>query len=183
MSWTPPGGNPKPWNVAQLRARATQPHFPESGVSASQGELYAPEIQDYLNRPQDMSINETGWVNPYSLTMYQFPLSVDVASRVIPPNLRRAYLIIQNQGPGNVFINFGQDVTAAGIISNSNGMTIIQTQIYEQIGGGGIDAYGNPVANCFVSPDYVSCITDEAGTTVLVGEGVWRYVQPPGASL
>lgn len=181
MSWNPDAGS-KPWNMQRLRALATQPADPATGVGMSQGQLYDDQTEALLQRPQDMSINETGWVNPYSLTMYQFPLSTVQATRVIPPNLRRAYLIIQNQGPGNVFINFGQDVIAASNNAGSNGMLLIQTQIYEQIGGGDIDDYGVPRAGCFVSPDYVSCIADQDGTTILVGEGVWRYITPPGAS-
>ena len=174
MAWNPNSKN-QPWDVELLRERATQPHAPASGIDANQGGLYDPEIQAYLDRPQDMSINVTGWKNPYSLTLYNFAVGLS-AVRPIPPNLRRAYLLIQNQGPGNLWLNFGQDVTVATVTAPSNGIQLIQTQILEQIGGGDVDEYQNPRANAFVSPDYISMISDDASTTVLVGEGIWRFV-------
>jgi hypothetical protein len=174
MAWNP-NANQAPWDIARLREQATQPNFPGSGVGANQGALYDESIQAYLDRPQDMSINVTGWKNPYSLTLYNFAVGL-AAVRPVPPNLRRAYLLIQNQGPGNLWLNFGQDVTVASLTAPSNGIQLIQTQILEQIGGGDVDEYQNPRANAFVSPDYVSMISDDATTTVLVGEGIWRFV-------
>ncbi len=57
----------------------------------------------------------------------------------------------------------------------------MQTQTYEQIGGGDVDLNTDQTrAYCFVSPNYISAITDTAGTTVLLGEGVWQYNYPPG---
>ena len=179
MAWNPNAQN-QPWDVSRLRERATQPHQPASGVGANQGNLYDPEIQAYLDRPQDMSINVTGWKNPYSLTLYNFAVGTS-AVRPIPPNLRRAYLLIQNQGPGNLWLNFGQDVTVATLTAPSNGIQLIQTQILEQIGGGDVDEYQNPRANAFISPDYVSMISDDPTTTVLVGEGIWRFVSAMSA--
>jgi hypothetical protein len=81
---------------------------------------------------------------------------------------------MQNQGPGNVFVNFGQSATApvtAGAPANC--LQLITTQFYEQIGGGSVNMDGFPMPSAFVSPDYVSAITDTAGTTMIVGEGVF----------
>jgi hypothetical protein len=181
-AWNPLGPQ-RPWNTAEVMDAGTQEPFPASGVEQAQGPAYPPEIMQALAKPQAFGLNLTGWINPYSFTLYTYPLSTTQPTRVIPANLRRAYLIMQNQGPGNAFVNFGQDVTAASATANSNGLQLIQTQFYEQIGGGGLDAGGNSRAVCFVSPDYVSIITDTAGTTMLIGEGVWRYVTAPGQSI
>lgn len=181
MAWNPLGGK-RGWNTPQVDALGTQPWEPASGVEQSQENPYPQDISEALQKPQAFGLNLSGFVNPYSFTLYQYGLIVNQPVRVVPPNLRRCYLILQNQGPGNIFINFGQDVTVATITQNSNGMQLIQTQIYEQIGGGGVDAAGNTYTQAFVSPDYVSITTDTAGTTVLVGEGIWRYVTAQGAS-
>lgn len=170
-AWNPLGG---PFNPARIKALGTQRHVPASGVEQNQGRLYAPAIQQELDIPRDLGVNVQGFVNPYSLTFYSYGLSTSVPTRVVPPNIRRVYLILQNQGPGNIWLNFGQDVTIANAAANSNGMQLIQTQIYEQIGGGYMDEAGTSITNCFVSPDYISVITDTVGTTMLVGEGVWR---------
>lgn len=172
MAWNPLGG---PFNPARVKALGTQHHHePATGVEQNQGPLYARSIQDELDIPRDLGLNILGFVNPYSLTFYSYGLSTSSATRVVPPNIRRVYLILQNQGPGNIWINFGQDVFAATVATNSNGMQLIQTQIYEQIGGGRMALDGSSETNAFVSPDYISVITDTAGTTILVGEGVWR---------
>ncbi len=173
MAWNPLGPRRR-FDLDGIKALGTQANFPASGIEQSQGPAYSPDIQRALDVPQDMGINVRGFVNPYSLTFYTYPVQIDLAIRVVPANLKRVYLIIQNQGPGNVFLNFGQDVTPATIVSNSNGMQLIQTQIYEQIGGGRMNPDGSSETNAFVSPDYVSIITDTAGTTVLIGEGVWQ---------
>lgn len=169
-------------NPARIKALGTQRHVPATGIEENQGRLYPSDIQRALDIPQDLGVNVKGFVNPYSLTFYSYGLSTSIATRVVPPNIRRVYLILQNQGPGNIWINFGQDVTIATVDSNSNGMQLIETQIYEQIGGGYMDEHGVSITNCFVSPDYISVITDTADTTILVGEGVWRPAQAIGYS-
>jgi hypothetical protein len=181
-AWNPLG-TPLPWDTANVKELGTQEPFPASGIEQAQGPYYPDDIGEALAIPQAFGLNLTGWVNPYRFTLYTYPLLTTQPTRVIPANLRRAYLIMQNQGPGNAFVNFGQDVSAASTTANSNGLQLIQTQFYEQIGGGGLDAGGNPRAVCFVSPDYVSIITDTAGTTMLIGEGVWQYVTAPGQSI
>jgi hypothetical protein len=179
-AWNPLGG--RPMIPARIKALATQRHVPATGIEENQGALYDRSTQEALDIPQDLGVNVTGFVNPYSLTFYSYGLSTSIATRVVPPNIRRTYLILQNQGPGNIWINFGQDVTIATAAANSNGMQLIETQIYEQIGGGYMDANGRSITNCFISPDYISCITDTADTTILVGEGVWRPSQAAGQS-
>jgi hypothetical protein len=165
------------WDLARLRAIGTQRNFrPQSGIEAVQGDPYAsvPGIGAQLRVPADPGINLLGWINPYSLTMYQVALSTTSAVQVVPPNLRRCYLLIQNQGPGNAFVNFGQAAVQPTALLNANCLQLITTQAYEQIGGGGFDfdrQLSNP--NAFVSPDYVSAITDTAATTLMVAEGVW----------
>jgi hypothetical protein len=162
-------------NVAALRARARRPWTPQSGIDASQGNPFAgqPSLADTMPIG-DPGVNLQSWVNPYSFTIYQSLLGTSQATRIAPPNLRRAYLILQNQGPGNVYLNFGQDATAPTLTQPSNCMQLITTQFYEQIGGGGYDLNaGVSRPSSFVSPDYVSAITDTAGTTIITGEGVW----------
>jgi hypothetical protein len=179
-AWNPLGGGPL--NIPRIKMLGTQhQHEPVTGIDQSQGSPYAPDIQWQLDQPQDMGLNVLGFINPYSLTFYSVDLVVGEPVQAVPPNQRRVYLILQNQGPGNIWLNFGQGVTVATVASNSNGLQLIQTQVYEQIGGGYMKPSGESVTNCFVSPDYLSATTDTAGTTLLVGEGVWR--PQPSASL
>jgi hypothetical protein len=172
-AWNPLGGGRL--NIPRIKALGTQHHHePVTGIDQSQGPLYAPDIQRQLDVPQDLGLNVLGFINPYSLTFYSVDLEVSEPVQAVPPNQRRVYLILQNQGPGNIWINFGQGVTVATVASNSNGLQLIQTQVYEQIGGGYMNKFGESITQCFVSPDYLSATTDQAGTTLLVGEGVWR---------
>jgi hypothetical protein len=169
--WNPLGGR---FDPARIKTTATQRYAPATGIEQNQGPLYSPDIQEQLQQPQDIGINVEGYVNPYSLTFYSQPLTVNEALQVVPPNQRRVYLLLQNQGPGNVWLNFGQAVTVATVLQNSNGLQLVQTQTYEQEGGGYMDVNGNSIPYIFVSPDYISAVTDTAGTTLLIGEGVWR---------
>ena len=172
-AWNPLGGGR--FDPARIKALGTQHvHEPVTGVDQNQGPLYARDIQRQLDVPQDLGLNVLGFVNPYSLTFYSVDMLVGEPTQAVPPNQRRTYLILQNQGPGNIWINFGQGVTVATVASNSNGLQLIQTQVYEQIGGGYMSSIGESITQCFVSPDYISATTDQAGTTLLVGEGVWR---------
>jgi hypothetical protein len=177
---------PAQWNIASLRARGTRRRWaPQTGIEAVLGDPYAsdPGVSDQLEVPLDPGINLLGWINPYSLTMYQALLSTTSAVQVAPPNLRRCYLILQNQGPGNAFVNFGQAAVAPTATLAANCLQLIQTQFYEEIGGGGFDFDRQmSMPNAFVSPDYVSAITDTATTTLLIAEGVWvnrQYTAAP----
>jgi hypothetical protein len=177
-AWNPLGG--APFDPMRIRDLGTQLPAPATGIDWSQGQVYPDDIAQDLAIPQDLGINIEGFVNPYSFTIYTFPVpngaTPDFLSsvRVVPANVRRTYLLIQNQGPGNIWLNFGQDVTIATVTANSNGMLLIQTQFYEQVGGGYLNNRGESIPHNFVSPDYISAIADQAGTTIMVGEGVWR---------
>lgn len=173
------------WDVARLRARAGNTWRPSTGIDAQRGDPYStqPQISRALQTPADPGVNLQGWINPYSLTFYSVLLNTNNPVQCAPPNLRRAYLILQNQGPGNIYLNFGQSATAPNSASNANCMQLITTQFYEQIGGGSVDlTTGLPIAGNFVSPDYVSAITDTATTTLLVGEGVFMLSRWSGTS-
>lgn len=168
---------PANWDVNRIKGLATQAFAPATGVEQSQGSAYdvQPGVQEALQRPRDPGINVKGWVNPYTLTFYTFAVSTTTPLTALPGNKRRAYLIIQNQGPGNLFVNFGQDASAATATIPSNGLQLVQTQVYEIIGGGDVDPYENPRANCFVPGNYVSLISDLANTFALIGEGTWHF--------
>lgn len=165
------------WNTRALKARGTQAWRPQTGIEAVQGNPYRYEKKTAqgLSVPLDPGINLAGWVNPYSLSQYQVALNTLNAVQVAPPNLRRAYLILQNQGPGNIYIAFGASAQAPSATQNANCLQLITTQFYEQIGGGSMDiTTGTPRPGLFVSPDYITGITDTAATTVLVLEGVFQ---------
>ena len=166
----------KNWNISNLRARAGHAFNPQTGIEQSQGDLYKrfPGVGAQVRQALDPGVNLQGWVNPYSMVLYNVGLNVNQPVQAAPPNLKRAYLIVQNQGPGNVFLNFGQAAVAPTVGQNANCLQLIQTQFYEQVGGGSVDMItGLPIAGLFVSPDYLSAITDMATTTLMVAEGVF----------
>lgn len=164
-----------PRNVTALRALTDRGWRPQTGIEAAQGNPYYSQraLGRALRTPADPGINLQGWINPYSLTFYQIAVLTAQPVQAFPPNLRRVYLLLQNQGPGNLYINFGQDAVAPTLLQNANCLQLITSQFYEQIGGGSVDSNGFPIASDFVSPDYGSVITDTAGTTLLIGEGVF----------
>ena len=162
--------------LPHVESLGSQPWDPASNVEQSQGNPYpgAHEIT-----PNAYNVGQGGFVNPFALTFFVHQLQVSLPERVVPPNFKRCYLLLQNQGPGNIYLNFGQDVVPPTVINNvtvanSNGMQLISKQVYEQIGGGDVDSRGVTRTYAFVSPDYISVTTDLAGTTLLIGEGVWR---------
>jgi hypothetical protein len=165
------------WNVRRLKQVGAQGWRPQTGIEWSQGNPYPLErgLADQLSVPTDPGVNLAGWINPYSLTQYQIALNTNQAAQVAPGNLRRAYLIMQNQGPGNAFVAFGATAIAPTALANASCLQLIQTQFYEQVGGGSMDIItGYPVPGLFVSPDYITAITDQASTTILVLEGVFQ---------
>lgn len=154
--------------------RALQRPRPASGVEESQGSPYfaQPGVERQLQLPNDPGINMRGWLNPYRMTSYVVIVGATEPIIAIPGNMRRTYLLIQNLGPGNLFINFGTNAVAGQC------HVLITTQFYEQIGGGSYDYEANhSVANSFVTRDYLSVIADAADTNVIVSEGVWTFVQ------
>jgi hypothetical protein len=165
------------WNARDLKRRGAQRWRPQTGIEASQGNPYPLQrgLGDQLGVPLDPGVNLAGWVNPFSLSQYQSLLNVNQAVQIAPANLRRSYLIMQNQGPGNAFIAFGATAMAPTALTNASCLQLIQTQFYEQVGGGSMDLVtGNPKPGLFVSPDYITGITDTANTTVLILEGVFQ---------
>lgn len=169
-----------PWNVVGLKQRGYTRWRPQTGVEASQGNPYPMnrDFADKLQIPLDPGINLAGWLNPYSLSQYSVLLNTGNAVQVAPANLRRTYLIMQNQGPGNAFIAFGATAIAPTTLANASCLQLITTQFYEQVGGGYMDpTTGFPKPGLFVSPDYITGITDTAGTTMLIMEGVFQLAR------
>lgn len=161
---------------AALEREGTQPYFPQSGVEETQGNPYPglPDVQAQVARPLDPGINQPGFVNPFRTIMYSVTgLSTSQPVRAIPGNFRRTYLMVQNLGPGNMFLGIGVDPNAGG----ANVLNLVSTQIYEQIGGGFFlppnewFPQGLSVCASFVSPEYVSLLTDTAGTNAMIVEG------------
>ncbi len=154
--------------------RALQKRRPATGVEESQGDPYylLPGVTPQFDVPADPGINMRGWLNPFRQTSYVIAVPTAAPIQAIPGNMRRTYLLIQNLGPGNLFMNFGADAI--------NGQThvLITTQFYEQIGGGSYDYDRNrSVANAHITRDYVSVLSDAAATFAIITEGVWTFVQ------
>lgn len=163
-----------------LRALRT----PATGVEESQGDPYynLPGVSPQMQMPADPGINLRGWLNPFKMTSYVVAVPTSAPVQAIPGNLRRTYLLIQNLGPGNVFVGFGADAI------DGQSHVLITTQFYEQIGGGTFDYDRNrSVANAFVTRDYISVLADAADTFMVISEGVWTFTQKelmpvPGSS-
>jgi len=164
------------WDVEDLKRRSTGGWRPQTGIEAQQGRPYRlkPGLANSLSIPLDPGVNMEGWLNPYSLTQYNAALNTSQSVLVAPANLRRTYLVLQNQGPGNAFVAFGASATAPTLLANSNCLQLVSTQAYEQVGGGSMDPETSlPKPGLFVSPDYITAITDTSNTTLLVLEGVF----------
>lgn len=161
-----------PFNRAEVIGRALQRYRPATGIEENQGDPYfnQPGVTKQFQIPTDPGISYHGWRNPYKMTSYLQAVGTASPVIVLPGNLRRAYLLIQNLGPGNIWVNFGAD---AGV---NTCHVLITTQFYEQIGGAGFDYERNrSVPQSFVTRDYVSCIADAANTTMVVSEGIWVF--------
>lgn len=165
----------KRFDRALIVGRAMQRWRPATGIEDAQGEPYfnQPGVLEALQMPADPGINLRGFLNPYKMSSYLVgPILTTNPIIALPGNLRRTYLMIQNNGPGNLYINFGTDA-GVGICHQ-----LIQTQFYEQIGGGFYDYESNHSrAGCFVTRDYLSMISDNSTTTAIVSEGIWNFVQ------
>lgn len=166
------------WDINRLRQQGTRPWEPASGIEENQGPpSMRPGQLQQLQVPRDPGLNIPGFNNPWILTLYgPIALSTTISTIILQGNRRRTYLLIQNQGPGNVWVNFDADVTRATATANSNGLQLVTTQALEQIGGGFVKlSTGEVIPNSFVTGGNVTAITDTAGTTMLAGEGVARY--------
>lgn len=151
---------------------------PGSGVEESQGDPYAsiPGLANDLQRPLDPGIDTPTYTNPYRTVMYSVT-GIDTATplRALGGNPKRTYLLVQNLGPGNMFLGIGVDPVAGG----ANVLNLITSQIYEQIGGG-FFLPANPwfplglsMPFSFCSSDYISLLTDTAGTAAMILEGTY----------
>lgn len=161
---------------ALITQRALQRYAAGSGVEQSQGDPYKnlpPSVRQKLQIPNDPGINIHGWRNPYKATAYGFPVpdqATASAVRALAGNARRCYLLIQNKGPGNLFLNFGTEPSPNG----GNCLSLIATQFYELIGGGGVFPDGNTsLPSSFVPRDDIYVLSDAASTTCTIVEGVW----------
>lgn len=156
-----------------------QPYFAQTGVEENQGPPYefAPDLQSEAEQPLNPGIDVPGFVNPYRTVMYSFT-GIGTANplQALTGNPVRTYLIIQNLGPGNLFVGIGITPTAGG----ANVLNLVETQVYEQIGGGFFlppnpwYPQGVSICSSFVSPEYISLLADTAGTAAMILEGSWN---------
>jgi hypothetical protein len=157
-----------------------QPWAPGSGVEETQGSPYLdlPGVAAELQRPLDPGIDTPTYVNPYRTVMYAVSgIDTAIPMRALSGNPKRTYLLVQNLGPGNLFLGIGVDPVAGG----TNVLNLVSTQVYEQIGGGffipaGVIAglpNGLTVPMSFCSAEYVSLLTDTAGTGAMILEGTY----------
>lgn len=161
------------FNRTELVGRALQRYRPATGVQDSQGDPYynQPGVTPQLQLPADPGITLKGWLNPYKSTTYLRTLATTTDPVIIlPGNMRRCYLLIQNLGPGNIWVNFGSDAVA------NTCHFFVTTQFYEQIGGGGYNYdQDRSVPIAFINREYISAVPDAINTSVVVTEGIWTY--------
>jgi hypothetical protein len=184
----PVGANPIPYLHDQGLAEAAdalgnQAWAPGSGIEENQGAPYLeqPRIVSDLQKPLDPGINTPSYLNPYRTVMYAISgLSTTLPLRALTGNSKRTYLMVQNLGPGNLFVGIGVDPNAGG----GNVLNLVSSQVYEQIGGGvyippiqGLFDIGLSLSFAFCSPEYISLLTDTAGTAAMIVEG--QYNPPP----
>lgn len=101
--------------------------------------------------------------NKYRTRTFARVASTTEAEEMVIANDARAWLLIQNKGPGNVYVNYG----VSGDLTNS--IVLVATAAQEFIGGG--------PGGAFVPSESVWIFADAANTVVVVGEGVYL---PPG---
>ncbi len=119
------------------------------------------------SRPQKGVMLEPGkghvadWVNRYSLSLFPFKAQL-TASRELPANPMRTYLLIQNKSAGTIYVNFGQNPTVfSGIEIASGGNYIME---------------GGAPSGAFVSPDDVYVLGSAADLDGVIAEGLWQSV-------
>lgn len=163
-----------------------QEYIPQTGVDDNQGDpqVLNPGWSDLMRTPLDPGIDMSGYVNPYRTVMYSVTgLSTTIPTRAIIGNLRRSYLLIQNTGPGNLFVGIGTDPNGS-VAGSSNVLVLVATQVYEQIGGGFFlppnpwypDGVSMPFSFC--SSEYISLMVDNAATNAMILEGTWSPPRP-----
>lgn len=170
-----PGMNAR--GIGRAAVNAPVPPLPAgSGVEESQGDPYewSPELQAWADTPLNPAINLPNFKNPYQTVMYLVSgIPIGNSIQALPGNSARTYLLLQNQGPGNLFVGIGTNPNASG----SNVLALVSSQVYEQIGGGFFlppnPWYPNGISIpfSFVSPEYIQVSCDTADTTMMVLEG------------
>lgn len=155
---------------------------PTSGIEENQGSGYLelPHVVSDLQKPLNPGISTPTYVNPYRTVMYSVT-GIGTANpvRALTGNSKRTYLMVQNLGPGNLFLGLGVDPVAGG----ANVLNLVTTQVYEQIGGGvyippnAMFPLGLSLSFAFCSPEYVSVLADQANTKAMIVEG--SYIPPP----
>src|SRR5205823_10608778 len=97
-----------------------------------------------------------------------FPVTVGTTQSILAliENSKRAYLIIQNQGPGNLFVQFGS-AAAVGL-----SLKFVPQQVYEPQIAGHFDARTGRGAIVPIRSS-VNLIADAANTLAIVGEATW----------
>lgn len=162
--------------VAQM---PRQPYFAQTGVEENQGPPYAfaPDLQADAQAPLNAGIDAPGFTNPYRTVMYSFTgIGTAVPLQALTGNPARTYLLVQNLGPGNLFLGIGINPGVGG----TNVLNLVETQVYEQIGGGFYlppnpwYPLGVAITSSFVSPEYISLLADTAGTAAMILEGSWN---------
>lgn len=131
-----------------------------TALEQAQGPMWPfnPAAERARFQPLNSNQRDDGWQNQSKATLLPFTPDTSVSTQALQANLRRTYLLLQNKGPGNLFVNFGQSADAL------NSITLVPNQAYELIGGGEGGAY--------VMRDSIWVLTDVAGTTGIVIEGV-----------
>lgn len=125
------------------------------------------DLVDYLRSPNPPQLkNDTPIYN--GVVGSVFPLTVGTTQSVVAliENSKRAYVIIQNQGPGNLFVQWGSSA-AVGLC-----LKFVPQQVYEpQIAGHFDLKLGRgamvPIRNS------LNLIADAANTLAIVGEATW----------
>lgn len=153
--------------VLKLIPRIQALRAPATALELAQGNPFDwnPAAKAFTQRPIDPGLKDAGWINPYRAVVYPFTPDNVISFQGLPANRRRTYLVIQNKGPGNLFVAFDQ---AADPLTS---VTLVPSQAWEIIGG----AAGGP----FVPSSAVWVLTDTLGTTGVFVEGVSVPVKQP----
>lgn len=171
--------------VDLIRRRTRAPVAAQTGIEDNHGLPYQelPGIDRDLAQPLSGGIAYKGWINPFVMRTQGFIVPDQTANEpsivAMQANFRRTYLLIQNKGPGNLFINFGTACSANG----GNCFVFVSGQAYEIIGGGGVFPNGDSaLAASFIPRDSIWILSDQPATACVIGEGTWSKTGPHGLS-
>lgn len=104
--------------------------------------------------------------NKYRTRTFTRIASTTESEEFVIANDARAWLLIQNKGPGNVYVNYG-------VGSDLSSLVLIPTAAQEFIGGG--------PGGAFVPSESVWILADAANTSVFCAEGVYVPPNLPGS--